>query len=335
MRPGWFEVWLRNFGRGREFDAVTVRRGGRLAAVLPLLRGRSGHRSATNWHTHAYGPVAADADAAREVAAVAIGRSRAWLDCSFLDPADPFTAAMQAEAIDAGRRVIARPVLRSPYIRLEGDFEEFCASLPSKFLREIRRRRRRLESERGDVAVIFTDGRDDLARQLDEGFAVEGSGWKSELGTSIAQNPSAERFYRDLAAWAAPHGLLQLGFVRVAGRAAAFSFAIVLGDTVYVMKVGFDPYYARYGVGTLLTCHAVQRAFGQGRRVYDFLGAEDRYKLDWTPDVHERLRVQAFARSPTGRAGYLAWRYGRPPARRVRDWTGGGLPVLSFGRARR
>jgi CelD/BcsL family acetyltransferase involved in cellulose biosynthesis len=86
---------------------------------------------------------------------------------------------------------------------------------------------------------------------------------------------------------------------------------------VHVVKVGFDPDFARFAVGTLLTHEAIGRAYEQGLEVYDFLGGEDRYKLDWTDDVRERVRVQAFSRSAPGAAGYLAWRHGRPLAQRT------------------
>jgi CelD/BcsL family acetyltransferase involved in cellulose biosynthesis len=88
-----------------------------------------------------------------------------------------------------------------------------------------------------------------------------------------------------------------------------------------VVKVGFDPEFSRYAVGTLLTREAIARAYEHGLAVYDFLGAEDRYKLDWTDTVRERIRVQAFARTPAGTAGYLAWRHGRPAAKRAAEWA--------------
>jgi CelD/BcsL family acetyltransferase involved in cellulose biosynthesis len=321
VRPGWLDAFTRAFGDGAPPELVPVRRDGRLVAVLPLVPARGGGlRSPTNWHTPAYGPVALDDDAARAVAQAALARSRAWLDCSFLDPGAAFTRALEEAG---GPRLISRPVLRSPYVRLEGDFEAYCSSLPSKFFREIRRRRRRLEADHGAVEVAFTDGREALERQLDEGFTIEGSGWKTEQGTAIAQDPATERFYREVAAWAAGRGWLQLGFVRVAGRAVAFSYSIVLHGTVHVVKVGFDPAFARYAVGTLLTNHAIERAFSQGMTTYDFLGAEDRYKLDWTSEVRERVRVQAFSRSPAGTAAYVAWRHGRPAARRALAWRRG------------
>jgi CelD/BcsL family acetyltransferase involved in cellulose biosynthesis len=320
VRAGWFEAWLNTYAPEAHIRMLTLRRDEGLVGVLPLIQRRTGVVSPTNWHTPAYGAVAADDDAARQLARAALEGAGPRLDLAFLDPDEPFTRALLEEATAAGRLVITRPVLRSPWLRLDGDFEAYEKTRPSKFRREIGRRRKKLAADHGEVEVTFTDGREGLERLLDEGFAVEGSGWKTARGTAIAQDAGTERFYRDVAAWAAASGWLQLGFVRVAGKAVAFSYSIVLGDTCHVVKVGFDPEFARYAVGTLLTRESIARAYERGLAVYDFLGSEDRYKLDWTDTVRERLRVQAFARSPAGAAGYVAWRHGRPAAKRVNAW---------------
>jgi CelD/BcsL family acetyltransferase involved in cellulose biosynthesis len=315
VRPGWFEAWASAFAE-EPVSALTARRDGRLVGALALLSRRSGLVSPTNWHTPAYAAVAAGDDVAAALAQEALRSAPHRLDLSFLDPADGFARAVVDASREASRRLIVRPVLRSPYLALEGDFESYEASRPSKVRREIARRRKRLE-ELGAVEVSFVDGGENLERLLAEGFAVEGSGWKTERGTAIAEDRAAARFYRDVAAWAAAAGWLQLGFVRVGGRAVAFSYSLVVGDTCHVVKVGFDPEFGRYAVGKLLTREAIRRAFEQGLAVYDFLGGEDRYKLEWTEAVRERTRVQAFGRTPAGTASFLAWRYGRPALKRA------------------
>src|SRR3954447_1893850 len=316
VRPGWFEVWLRAFGSGDRTERVALRRDSELAAAIVLLRRRGTLASPTNWHTPAFGPVAADPEAEREVARALVDRAPSVLDLSFLDPASAFAGELQAAARDAGRLLIVRPVLRSPYVPLEGSFESYEAGLSSKFRRETRRRRRKLD-DLGEVTIAFADGRERRGELLDEGFAVEGSGWKERKGTAIASSPQTDAFYRDVAAWAAADGALELGFLRLGGRCIAFLLSIVGGGEVHVVKVGFDPELRRYAPGTLLTRAAIERAFERGMARYDFLGADDAYKLDWTDAVRERVRIQAFGRTPYGLAAYSAWHWGRPAAKRA------------------
>jgi CelD/BcsL family acetyltransferase involved in cellulose biosynthesis len=318
LRPGWFEAWSAAFGGRREPVVVCGRRDGRLVAALPALRGPGILRGPTNWHTPVYGPVVEDEAAAGDLAGALLGLAPSFLDLGFLDPAAPFAAQLRALVAGSGRRTIERPVLRSPYVALDGDYEAFEATLEAKFRREANRRRRKLE-EQGEVEVTFADGRERLGALLDEGFAVEGSGWKTDRGTAIAQNQEVDRFYRDVAAWAAERGWLQLGFVRLDGRAIAFNYSLVAAGTVYVVKVGFDPDWRRYAPGTILTREAIRCAYEAGCAVYDFLGDEDRYKLDWTSAARERIRLQVFGRTALGMAELAAWRYGRPTAKRVLD----------------
>jgi len=316
QRPGWFEAWTRAFGGGASPQLLTARRDGRLAAALPVLAGRRSLVSPTNWHTPSFDAVAEDEAAARELAAALVERATTRLDLSFLDLDRPFPVACRHAVRAAGRRLICRPALRSPYLDVGDDHEAYEASRDTKFLRDLGRRRRRLE-EVGRVEVEFTDGRADLERQLAEGFAVEGSGWKERRGTAIASRPETEAFYADVARWAAGRGWLELGFLRLNGKALAFAYLIVAAGVVHVLKVGFDPEYRKFAPGSLLTRAAIARAFERGMSRYDFLGAEDRYKLDWTDDVRERVRLQAFGSSPAGLGGYVAWRYGRPAAKRA------------------
>jgi hypothetical protein len=60
-------------------------------------------------------------------------------------------------------------------------------------------------------------------------------------------------------------------------------------------------------------------AFSRGLRSYEFLGADEAFKLDWTARLRERIALHAFPRSPVGAVGWSAHSYGRPLAKRARD----------------
>ena len=55
---------------------------------------------------------------------------------------------------------------------------------------------------------------------------------------------------------------------------------------------------------------------------YEFLGADDPYKLQWTSTTRERVRLQFFSRSLPGRVQDAAWRYGRPLVKRAQRGLG-------------
>jgi CelD/BcsL family acetyltransferase involved in cellulose biosynthesis len=218
---------------------------------------------------------------------------------------------MRAAALAHGHTTIERVTAREPYVQIDGSFEDYEAGLPRKHRKELRRMQRRLEEE-GEVSFEFADGRERLSELLEQGYAIEGSGWKTERGTAIALVPEALRFYTEIARWAAARGWLRLAFLRLDGRPLAFDFCLEANGVFYALKGGFDVEYRRFGPGGVLTLESLRRAFEGGLDSYEFLGTDDPYKLQWTSTVRERMRLQVFSRSVAGRGQDAAWRFGRP-----------------------
>ncbi len=216
-------------------------------------------------------------------------------------------------------KTISRAVLSSPYIVTEGSWDEFLSGHSRR--RQLRKAERRLGAK-GSVSFEVVDSGPRLEPSLEEGLAVENTGWKAEAGTSILSQPATAQFYRELADWAAGRGELRLWFLRVDGRAIAFAYCLEANGVHYQLKTGFDPEYRNFGPGVLLTQEKVKHAFEQGVGRYEFLGAADNHKLDWTDRCHELSRVQGFSHTPGGIAGAALWRLGRPMAKRAVELRG-------------
>jgi CelD/BcsL family acetyltransferase involved in cellulose biosynthesis len=320
LRPGWYAIWCRSFGRGIP-EVLAVRGQGRLAAVLPLLRrGRTLHGLA-NWHTPALGAVAEDAEAEAALARILARRRAIWIELRFVDVRSPLAVEWRRVAEAAGHRVLIRTVERSPYLSLDGTWDALLASLPTRRRTELRRRRRRLEGE-GAVELDVSDGRERLDAQLEEGFAVEARSWKGAAGTAIASRADTSTFYRELAGWASAHGWLRLAFLRCGGRAIAFDLALTHGGVHYLLKTGFDEAFARFGPGTLLRAAMLERAFSEGVRSYEFLGQAEAHKSVWTSTFRERAELRAFAPGAAGRTASAAFAYGRPAVVRMLERVG-------------
>jgi CelD/BcsL family acetyltransferase involved in cellulose biosynthesis len=321
LRAGWIVAWSRAFAPDR-LRALTVTRDGEMVGLLAFLERRGVVAAPVNWHTPVFGFLAADREAGGALASSLISRARGRTDLSFIDRDDPNLAELEATAHNGRRALVVRPVLHSPYVSLaDGDWETYRASLDRKARKDVERRRRRLE-EQGSVSVDFEDGRMELGRLLEEGFEVEGSGWKHARDSAITSQPATHRFYTEIADWAARRGWLLLAFLRLDGRPIAFDFCLESAGAVYVLKGGFDPAHRGFAPGMLLTYASLQRAFGQRLSSYELLGDDSPYKLVWTHTKRERMRFQAFARSPRGRAHQLAWTYGRTCAQRALQGIG-------------
>jgi CelD/BcsL family acetyltransferase involved in cellulose biosynthesis len=212
-------------------------------------------------------------------------------------------AVCEAVARERGYRTRQRLLLQSPFVTIREDWAAFEAELRARFRSELRRRRRRL-AELGSIEFSMESGRQRLDDLLDEGFRLEANAWKGAHGSAIASKPETERFYRDLAKWAAERDLLRLAFLRLDGRPLAFEFCLRQGRVHYNIKGGYDSEFRRFGPSRLLQYKLLERAFSDGLSSYEFLGDADPWKLDWTAQIRERTAFQAFGNTAAGRARF-------------------------------
>jgi CelD/BcsL family acetyltransferase involved in cellulose biosynthesis len=296
LRPGWLSAWWSAFGTGL-LAILAVRRDGRLVGVMPLSQWGSVLSSPTNWHTPLYEPAAADRPALHALVENIVSLHPRRLDLSFVD--GDGAAAEELRGLRGSYRVVERTTWRSPYLAINGDWDAYWEGVSGKLRQTVRRGARRLD-EMGEVSLQIESDTERLDDLLAEGVKIEASGWKGRKGTAIASGSRTLSFYTELARWAAPLGLLRLAFLRVDGRALAFHFALETEDSYYLLKPGYDERFRKAGPGTVLTCRMIQRAFSLGLERYEFLGADDGYKMKWTSEVHPRIRFQAFATSPAG-----------------------------------
>lgn len=314
LRPEWIAAWWRAFGRG-DLEVFALRRGRRLAAVLPLYRRGRFLRSTTNAHTPEFGVVAEDDVAASALAGAVFARSPGRLELAFLD-AERGLTHWQAAAESAGYRSVQQPIIRSPYLEIGTDWAAYERSLPAGIRSEIKRRLRRL-CERGELQFEIEDGSRHLDRLIAEGFRVEASGWKRAQGTAVESRSETAQFYRDLARSAAERGRLRLAFLRLDGRALAFALGLEDANVYYMLKSGYDPAYGRLAPGSILRYKLIARAFAERLVRYEFLGADEPWKLVWTKTTRERAVLRAFRRSPRGVVEWAALAHGRPLAKRA------------------
>jgi CelD/BcsL family acetyltransferase involved in cellulose biosynthesis len=296
VRLGWIAAWWEAFGTGR-LQLCVVLRQGRLVGIAPMYRHRRTLRSTSNAHTPEFGLLAVDEAVADALAAhIYAGTRRVLVE---LVASTDDAARLRSAARDVGYRFVRRAPLRSPVLEIEGQWDDYERSLGRRIMTDLRRRARRL-ADFGVPAVDVHDGRERLPELLDAAFALEHSGWKAARGTSIEARPETKLFYTSVARWAAERGWLRLAFLTVGGRAVAFQYGLEHARTYYFLKGGYDRAFARFAPGRLLLQRMIERAFTESLTRFEFLGADEPWKLEWTQGVRERVTVDAFAPSALG-----------------------------------
>lgn len=315
VRPGWAAAWWHAFGSGRP-QVLSIRRQGELVAILPLRERRGQVATLTNWHTPDFSFLTVDDDAASELAGALFDSGPRCVTLAFLNPAKAGVSASRDSAEDGRYRILFDTLERPPYVAIEGTWEAYVSGLKSKLLQDLRRRRRLLEKE-GKVWLHVADGSEGLEGLLEEGFRIEASGWKGEQRTAIASRPETRSFYGEIARWAADRGWLRLAFLRLDERPVAFQFAIEDQGIYYFLKGGYDVGYQRFAPGRLLVRDMIEWSFSKRLDRFDFGGAAEPFKLEWTNDFRELVRLRAFAPSFLGTGRWAAFAYGRPLAIRM------------------
>ena len=175
----------------------------------------------------------------------------AFLRLAQLHENSPSTRALRAVAAEMGRPLYVTRRLDRALLRGPACAEDYLKTLSSKMLRELKRRRKRLE-ELGPVAFERLAPDASEAPWIDEFIALEASGWKGRRGVAAASEPEVEVFTRQLMREAHRQGRLDMRRLRLGERTISMLAHIESGRTAMSFKIAYDEEYARYAPGVLL-----------------------------------------------------------------------------------
>ncbi|MFN2501640.1 MAG: GNAT family N-acetyltransferase [Pyrinomonadaceae bacterium] len=115
--------------------------------------------------------------------------------------------------------------------------------------------------------------------------------WSREGGSELSGHPDLISFHRDVVKSMADTGLLRFDQLWVEGGCRSSSYAFDNGHTLFYYNAGYDPDWAPFSVGMVLTGLSIQSAVERGNRVYDFLRGEEAYKFDWANASRQLVRA--------------------------------------------
>lgn len=165
---------------------------------------------------------------------------------------------------------------------LSKGFEAYVASRDGRFLKDKRRRRRAFEREHGtlsfsllpatrdDVAMIVERKRAQIARTHQ--YDVFACGWTVSLLERLV-DASAEDFG------------LRTATLRAGGRVVAAELGLLSGARYHLWFPVYDPAFARYSPGALMTLDTLEALAGLGVSRVDFGVDADSYKRDFADPV--------------------------------------------------
>lgn len=193
----------------------------------------------------------------------------------------------------------------SKYLVCGPDYEASVAKISGKFKKNNRRKYRKLE-KLGTVTTVYYDKQNELDAAFEQFLDVEAANWKGREGTALRQDTVQLRFYRALLAEYAGTGRCAIHTLNLDDKPVAVQFALICGNTFYLLKIGYNAEYRAMGPGGLLLDETIKRFSGhpQIRRISFITGAT--WNDDWAPQVHRVYHHYLYNNTIKGMLCWLA-----------------------------
>ncbi|HEY3067780.1 MAG TPA: GNAT family N-acetyltransferase [Methylomirabilota bacterium] len=296
----WQVEWVRAFAEGRRLDVRRVEdEHGELTAVLPLYEARPGVLQLIGG-TDVSDYLDLLARAGREEAAWAAlldarpPHDGVW-DFHAVPQESPTVGVLPALATRSGLTAAVAVEDRCPVLALPASWEAYRASLPGKHRHELARKMRRLEREAPGARAVSCRRPDEIAARLGDFLALHRA---SRVGKARFMDERMETFFRRATAALATEGAVGLWFLDTATGPAAAFITLEWDETVGLYNSGFDPARAALSPGLVLLARLIEDAIARGKRRFDFLRGEERYKYEFGPTPEAVCTVTVAAGIP-------------------------------------
>jgi CelD/BcsL family acetyltransferase involved in cellulose biosynthesis len=281
----WQHEWTRAFAAARRLEIRRVEDAeGRLVALLPLHEIEPGVLGLIG---------GADISDYLDLIALAGHEEEAWMallqsraaervtwDLHAVPGASPTVSALPQLAAACGLSASVTIEERCPVLVLPSSWDEYLASLSGKHRHELLRKMRRLEREAPEARAACASHAAEVENRLGDFFDLHR---RSRVGKARFMDARMEAFFRRVTAALVERRAARLWFLDTASGPVASFITIEWDDTVGLYNSGFHPDRATLSPGVVLLAHLIRDAIERGKRRFDFLRGEERYKYEFGP----------------------------------------------------
>jgi CelD/BcsL family acetyltransferase involved in cellulose biosynthesis len=299
----WVMAWWNTQGDGADLRIHCAHRNGRLVGALPLCaRREQGLRVArfVGGADSALADVLVAAGESPEIAATLADRAADEAD----DLADLFglPEGSRLEAAFGPGRLTLVPRVGAPVLDLSPGWDAIYRERVSPKHRKAHRRLRRQLGDQGAFESRLARTPAEIEQALEEAFALHALRWRDRPDGSAFSSPAGRALHRQAMPALAVGDIARIVTLRLDGRPIAFTAFFVLGESMVLHSLAFDPAFGRWSPGLLATHDALEAAAAQGVQRVEFLGGEEPYKLALADRLEPLYEGFGLARGARGRA---------------------------------
>ncbi len=173
-----------------------------------------------------------------------------------------------------GDEILSSEVAVSFEFKLPATWEEYLGMLVAKQRHELRRKLRRLEEE-GRV-VYRTVENEAETREVTDTFLTLFAGSRSDKAAFMTSKRA--EFFRLIVRVMAEAGFFRFGILEFEARPVAMVMCFDYAGTIYLYNSGYESQYSSLSVGIISKALCIKDGIQRGRKRFDFLKGEERYK---------------------------------------------------------
>jgi len=328
----WYEMCWRHFGRGQELHMIAVEDAcGQLMAVAPLLRTTTRLRgfrvtelrflstgvSPRNaiLHRNAEGGL----PAMRTILDYLAQHAEQWdlATLTWVDENGPLASLLRESACHRGLDVLEKTGRRSPYIEIQGSFQQYMRENFRKARRQSIRRKVNRLLERDDYRLEEYTQCNDMPEAVSLAFDVWAASWKGAAG-DIQHAEARKSFLLDAANYFAPLGQVRIWIAFLGDRPIAVYYTLTSSRQVYALSTEFNKDYFDLSPGAVLLHEIIKTLHGEQPCLFDFTGDLYEYKKPWATGVRRLVNFQLFNRRMYSRFLYATKKTLLPMLRQLR-----------------
>jgi CelD/BcsL family acetyltransferase involved in cellulose biosynthesis len=276
--PPWLHVWRQVFAPEARLCFLAGRQEDRVIGIAPLMLNGQTAFIIGSPDVCDYADIIVTPDKS-DIFCIALldELKKRGVDLLNLASVRPDSVVMTSLRESAGQRACNVSCIEDD-VTLERDlpatWEEYLQILNSKQRHEVRRKLRRLE-EAGNISYRFVEDTTLVSGFMDI-FLKQFVESRTDKATFMTAE--MEGFFRSMADTIFEAGLLRLSILELDDIPVAALIAFDYNDVIYLYNSGYDPAYSSLSVGVLSKALCIKDSIERGKKRFDFLKGDERYK---------------------------------------------------------
>ena len=189
------------------------------------------------------------------------------------------------------------------YIPLTGNWDEYLASLPRGFRKNIRRATRG-SARKGEVSCLHFLGKNATWQVFQKIIKID----RYSKYPIIYQSDKEQAFHKLLFSYTPAKNKIELFFLEIDNIPVAYEYGFVQNGRYESWRASYDYRFdPKISIGTLLSKLVTEKSFELGYKEIDFLRGAESYKRNWKPAVRKYSKIRFIRKRNFLAIGIYIW----------------------------